>query len=243
MLNVKLNPLIVLIVIFLGIIVGAVINKDASLKASSAFHMDAYYGKKGQENHHIAGLTPNYVMEYLEENGFSINPVYSDTKADIYTAKIIPDHTNVIVQVDVYYERTRKEIILIETNIDGRNHIEDPDIKKAVELVTDVANTYFFLVAAIPYDSNQMEEWVKLHITGSYFQTPKVKTSARIGMGTINILGDPLFRTLELDFGYTDLFSRLDGRLRNGNIYERYGVRYFRDPSLVSQDMNFISLM
>ncbi|KAB7671667.1 hypothetical protein [Bacillus sp. B1-b2] len=208
----KLNPYILSIVIILGILVGLSTNLDTESKSNEALSVsnDSESTTSANEQEIVeeikTGLTPDYVMDYLSNNGFSISPVYRGETTDIYRGEIKPGNTELMITVDLYYKRESEDIVLIETNIDGSYYV-NYNQTKVEDLVTEAAQKYFIPLVAMPYktsDPDQAKEWVKLHISDSYSHEPKDKTTTTIGIGTINIYGNPIFRTLELDFGFVD---------------------------------------
>ena len=58
-----------------------------------------------------SGLTPEYLMKFFSENGFTVLPVFAGKTSDINTGKVIVDNTNIEFRIDVYYERSSKEIL------------------------------------------------------------------------------------------------------------------------------------
>ena len=152
-----------------------------------------------------SGLTPEYFMKFFSENGFTVLPVFAGKTSDIYTGKVIVDDTNIEFRIDVYYERSSKEILLIEGIIDGSYYVNSPNENEVVELLDKAANSYFGSLASLPYTTskpNDAESWIKNSIIKSYSREPKEKMSQQFGLATINIYGTPLLRTLEIDFGF-----------------------------------------
>ncbi|WP_144697724.1 hypothetical protein [Fictibacillus phosphorivorans] len=128
--------------------------------------------------------------------------------SDIYTAKLNVGNTNVVIYVDIYLERKSDQVKLIETTIDGSYYVTTSNNKEAEQFVTKVATNFLVPFAALPYNTSRPEEaekWVKAHITDSYDHEPKEETSKKIEMGTLNIYGNQLMRTFEMDFGYGDI--------------------------------------
>ena len=95
----------------------------------------------------------------------------------------------------------------METNIDASGYVLHPNQKEVEDLVNQVASNYFVPLAQIPYNASEPEiagKWINANLLNSYDDEPKEKTSAKIGPATINIYGNPLFRTLEMDFGFAN---------------------------------------
>jgi hypothetical protein len=156
-----------------------------------------------------SGLTPEYFEKYLSENGFTMSPVFNGKMSDIYTGKMKVGDTEALIQVDIYHDRKKKEVLLVEVTIDGSYYVSHPNQKKAEELVNKIADSFYVTFAGIPYKTSSPEEaqeWVKSHIHDSYAVEPKEKTSKEFGLATMNIYGNPLMRFLEIDFGYSDSF-------------------------------------
>lgn len=144
-------------------------------------------------------------MEHLQKNGFEILPVTAGTTTDIHTGTLDLNNSNFVVLVDVYFERSSQKILLIETNIDGSAYIDHPDQSEVENTANKIAENYFVPIAKIPFkepEENEAGEWVKANIHSSYSTDPKEKTSTQVGAATINIFGNPLMRTLEIDFGF-----------------------------------------
>ena len=206
----KLNPVILIIVVALAIYIG--INSNGGQSSATTDEIETTNLPKEKEMIEQAqvqssGLTPNYLMNTLSENGFEILPKFKGTTCDIYTGKMKISDSNVIVQVDVYHERSSGEVLLVETNIDASAYVDHSNQKEVEDLVNKVANNFFIPLASIPYKGSEPEAagtWVKSNLLTSYSVEPKEKTSTKIGPATINIFGNPLFRTLEIDFGFAD---------------------------------------
>src|SRR5690606_5164843 len=125
--------------------------------------------------------------------------------SDIYTAKYTIPDSQILVQVDVYFERSSQQVLLIESNIDASWYITETNQKYYEEYVNKAANNYFSAFASLPYAGSEPDvatEWVQSNILTSYSSEPKERTSTSIGPATINIFGSPLVRTLEIDFGF-----------------------------------------
>lgn len=203
----KVRHVILFLVVISAIYIGLNINNE-SFNYSSA---DS--NEKIVKNHVPAqeseekktSLSPTYIMDYLKGNGFEISPTFSGTTSDIYTAKYTIPDSQILVQVDVYFERSSQQILLIESNIDASWYITETNQKYYEEYVNKAANNYFSAFASLPYagsEPNVAIEWVQSNILTSYSSEPKERTSTSIGPATINIFGSPLFRTLEIDFGF-----------------------------------------
>lgn len=199
----KLNPVILIIIIIAAVYIGLNINDEqVSTINSDNEKSDEIINSK--EN---TGLTPKYFMDYLSKNNFKVSPVFRGTTSDIYSGKTLLSNSNIEVQVDVYHERESNEVLLVEVNITALGYVDHPNQKEVEELVNKVANGYFIPFAKIPYKGSEpeaAEQWVKSNLLTSYSIEPKEKTSTKIGPATFNIYGNPLFRTLEIDFGFAD---------------------------------------
>lgn len=198
----KLNPIILFIVIATAIYIGLNINNEQVNQINLNGNNEETI--KGKEQ---TGLTPKYFMDYLSKNNFEIFPVFRGTTSDIYSGRTFLSDSKIEVQVDVYHERESDEVLLIEVNITAVGYVNHPDQKGAEDLVNKVAEGYFIPFAKIPYngsDPEAAEQWVKSNLLSSYSVEPKGKTSTVIGPATINIYGNPLFRTLEIDFGFAE---------------------------------------
>jgi hypothetical protein len=202
----KLNPVILLIVIALAVYIGLDIKNgqikpivnDGYKPVSTTETPNKKLGKQ-------TGITPEYLMNYLSENEFEILPVFTGATCDIYTGKISLSDSKIEVRVDLYHERSSGEVLLVETNIDASSYIAYANQIEVEELVNEVARSYFIPLANIPYQGSEPDkagQWVNSNILTSYADEPKDKTSTKIGPATINIFGNPLFRTLEMDFGF-----------------------------------------
>ena len=150
-------------------------------------------------------IDPTYVMDYLESAGFVISPVFEGATTDIYTAKYTIPDSYVRVQVDVYFERSIQQVLLIESNIDASWYITETNQQYYEDYVNEAALNLFGSFSALPYtgsDSDAAREWVESNIITSYSTELSGKTSTIIGSATINLFGSPLLRTLEIDFGF-----------------------------------------
>jgi hypothetical protein len=192
-------------------------KETTAVKASESKEIKAKETKKSTQSEEkvkkeeikSSGLTPEYFEKYLSENGFTMSPVFKGEMSDIYSGKMKVGDTEALIQVDIYHDRKKKEVLLVEVTIDGSYYVSHPNQKKAEELVTKIADSFYVTFAGIPYKTSSPEEaqaWVKSHIHDSYAVEPKEKTSKEFGLATMNIYGNPLMRFLEIDFGYADSF-------------------------------------
>ena len=98
--------------------------------------------------------------------------------------KISLSDSNIVVQVDVYHERSSGEVLLVETNIDASGYVLHPNQKEVEDLVNQVASNYFVPLAQIPYNASEPDvagQWVNTNLLNSYDDEPKEKTSTKIG--------------------------------------------------------------
>ena len=98
--------------------------------------------------------------------------------------KISLSDSNIVVQVDVYHERSSGEVLLVETNIDASGYVLHPNQKEVEDLVNQVASNYFVPLAQIPYNAPEPDvagQWVNTNLLNSYHDEPKEKTSTKIG--------------------------------------------------------------
>lgn len=215
----KLNPYILLFIVILGVGIGLSINGKLPNIATMISSVKDEYNNivnpvdpstteatpvTSTLEGSTTNITPEYVMDFLEKNDFSIKPVYHGKTTDIYGAELDVPNTLITVSVDVYEERSTKKVLLIESNIDTFRYT-NYNVKQLENLVNQVANHYFVAFAKIPYYGSKPSvagQWVKKNILTSYDEQPKDKTRTKIGPAQINIFGDPLFRTLEIDFGF-----------------------------------------
>ncbi|MFD2214966.1 hypothetical protein [Metabacillus endolithicus] len=212
----KLNPAILSIVVIAAVIVGLQLNGTSIVsleettnieenKSTNTNSAETKTSNNTTENPTSSGLTPEFFEKFYSQNNFDILPVYSGTSSDIYPAQII--HDDIEVHFDAYHNRKTDEILLIEVNIDGSYYYNHTNQQEVEDYITNLAETYFVGMAAIPYRTStpdEAKEWVRSHIKDSYAVEPKEKTSKKFGNATINVYGSPLFRTLEIDFGYAE---------------------------------------
>ncbi|ETP70346.1 hypothetical protein G159_02115 [Planococcus glaciei CHR43] len=150
-------------------------------------------------------IDPSYVMDYLESIGFILSPVFEGDTTDIYTAKYTIPDSHIGVQVDVYFERSSQQVLLIESNIDASWYVRETDQQYYEDYVNKAARNLFGSFATLPYVGSNPEaarEWVESNIITSYSTELPGKTTTIIGPATINLFGSPLLRTLEIDFGF-----------------------------------------
>lgn len=200
----KINPIILIIVIISGIYIGLKINDTQfnSMSSDTKSTKDKIEKVSSSPN-----LSPEFIMDYLSENGFDILPIYKGTRSDIYSGAMSISDSDIKIQVDVYQERSSDKILLIETNIDAISYYSTTNQKEIENVVNEVASKFFVPLVQMPYDGSNPEKaakWVDSKILTSYSEKPKEKTSTKIGTATINIFGDQYFRTLEIDFGFAD---------------------------------------
>lgn len=209
----KLNPVILIIVIAFAVYIGFDIKNgqiepianQSNVPNSAAESPNKNIVKQNSRN--ISGITPEYLMTYLKENKFEILPVFTGATCDIYSGKTYISDSKIEIQVDLYHERSSGEVLLVETNIDASGYITYANQLEVEELINKVASNYFIPLASIPYQGSEPDKagkWVNSNILTSYSEEPKDKTSTKIGPATINIFGNPLFRTLEIDFGFAE---------------------------------------
>jgi len=206
----KLHPLILLIVIIVAVIVGMnakdisfselLENEDLQVRESAEASTSANTASSNS-----SGLTPEYFTKFFKDNNFKVLPVYKGNTSDIYTGKLDVEETNIEVRLDVYYERSSKEVLLIESTIEGIYYMDYHNQQEAIDLVNKVAEHYFGVFASIPYHSSspaEAESWIKDHIKESYAETRVDELSKQFGLANFNTYGTPLVRTLEIDFGF-----------------------------------------
>ena len=197
----KINPIILVIVIISAVYIGLKVN-DTQKNSISYETKDNIKKVSTSPN-----LSPEYIMDYLSENGFDILPIYKGTRSDIFSGVMSISDSNIQIQVDVYQERSSNKILLIETNIDASSYYSTTNQKEIENIVNEVAKNFFVPLVQMPYDGSNPEKaanWVDSKILTSYSDKPKEKTSTKIGPATINIFGDQYFRTLEIDFGFAE---------------------------------------
>jgi hypothetical protein len=202
----KKNSFILLVVIA-GIVVGLQINKQNDILPIDT-EISVIQEKNVVSNGMSTGLTPRYLIDYLTKNGFLVSPVEKGKMSDIYSANMNVGNTNIVIYVDIYHERNSDQIKLIETTLDGSYYVTSENQEEAEELVTKVATNYLIPLASLPYRTSKPEEakeWVRNNISDSYDDEPKEKTTTKIGLCTFSIYGNPLMRTFEMDFGYSDI--------------------------------------
>lgn len=147
----------------------------------------------------------SYVMDYLESVGFVISPVFDGATTDIYTANYTIPDSYIRVQVDVYFERSSQQVLLVESNIDASWYVTETNQQYYEDYVNKAALNLFGAFATLPYTGSNPDaakEWVESNIIASYSSDLPGKTSTTIGPATINLFGSPLLRTLEIDFGF-----------------------------------------
>jgi hypothetical protein len=206
----KINYWILSFVVIAAVYVGLNLNYSANTTASkeveSTDNLNDSTVKITSEKPHrkSSGLTPEYLTEYLEKIGFTNQGIFTGKTTDIYSFDTFAGNSKVQVSVVFYFERETREILLIETTIDGSNYLGH-DQKEATNLVNKVADTYFVPLAAFPYKTSNPQlasDWISSQITTSFSDQPKEKTRKVIGIASINIFGSPLLRTMEMDFGF-----------------------------------------
>jgi len=209
----KLNPVILIIVIALAVYIGLDIKNGQIKPIANQVNIPNSATESPNKNiikqksKNISGITPEYLMNYLKENKFEILPVFTGATCDIYTGKTSISESKIEIQVDLYHERSSGEVLLVETNIDASGYIYHSNQREVEELINKVVSNYFIPLASIPYQSSEPDkasQWVNSNILTSYSEEPKDKTSTKIGSATINMFGTPLFRTLEIDFGFAE---------------------------------------
>ncbi|MDW2876490.1 MULTISPECIES: hypothetical protein [Bacillaceae] len=205
----KLNPYILLLVVAAAIYIGININEESLLQTE--INKTSTHAKQAAQKTAVKSIqdtpdiSPEHIMEHLQKNGFEILPISAGKTTDIYTGTMALNNSNFVLQVDVYFERSSQKVLLIETNIDASAYIDHPDQSEVENTVNKMAENYFIPIAKIPFkgtEENEAGEWVKANIHNSYSNATKEKTSTQVGAATINIFGNPLMRTLEIDFGF-----------------------------------------
>lgn len=200
--KIKLNPIIILIAIVIGVYIGFSTKKQISSQDEMLSE------NRESESSSQEALPSDYtedLMQYLSENEFEILPVFRGATSNIYTAKKILGDSKVLVQLDVYVERKSNKILLIETIIDASHYVNHPQQKQVLNMVNEVTESYFSHFVKIPYNGSNPEkasEWVISKLPTSFNFDADEKTTTKIGPATLNIYGTPLMRFLEIDFGY-----------------------------------------
>ncbi|WP_046178625.1 hypothetical protein [Domibacillus tundrae] len=201
-------PIVVLAALYIGFDATNKQNVSSEIATKQALSLESEEENQANEQKTDTNdpqLDPTMLVDFFVENDYTASPIFTGETCDIYTVK--NTYENVQVQVDIYYERKTEKVVLVESNVDGSYYFAHPDQEGAEKLVTQVANSIFVPLAKLPYNTAKPEEaaeWVQSHIDDSYAVEPKEKTSNHVGLATINIFGSPLFRTLELDFGFAN---------------------------------------
>lgn len=203
----KAQHIILFLVIISAVYIGLNINNE-SLFSSYISEEDSSSQEVAspQQTPEITSpIDPSYIMDYLESVGFVISPVVDGATSDIYTAKYTIPDSYIRVQVDVYFERSSQQVLLVESNIDASWYGTETNQQHYEDQVNKVALNFFGSFATLPYTNSNpdaAQKWVESNIATSYSSDLLGKTSTIIGPATINLFGSPLLRTLEIDFGF-----------------------------------------
>ena len=123
----KLTHVILIFVIASALYVGLKLNSTELIPVAHNDTNTVSRTEIEQKPKNLSGINPDYLMNFLSENGFDIIPVFAGATCDIYTGKLLLSDSNILVQVDVYHERSSSEVLLIETNIDASGYITHPN--------------------------------------------------------------------------------------------------------------------
>ncbi|MFD1863041.1 hypothetical protein [Planococcus chinensis] len=201
----KLQYIILFLVIISAVYVGLNISYQPVNLFESDEEEDSFQQEVPQQAETTSPIDPHYVMDYLDSIGFVVSPVFDGATTDIYTAKYTIPDSYVQVQVDVYFERSSQQVLLIESNVDASWYSTETNQQYFEEYVNETALSLFSSFVTIPYKGSNPDmarEWVESNILTSYSTALPGKTSTIIGPATINLFGSPLLRTLEIDFGF-----------------------------------------
>ncbi|MED4454177.1 hypothetical protein [Metabacillus fastidiosus] len=185
----KLNPVVLMIVLASAVFIGLNINSE---RLGIAF-------ERNEEKAPV--LSPEYLVDYLSKNGFYILPVSKKEKYDIYRGEKSLHDSNIVVQVEIHYERVSEKALVVKADIDASRYKNYGNQKEVENLVNQVAGTYFVQLARIPYDGLEPEaagKWVYSNLLTSYSDDLKEKTGTKIGEAVISMSGNRLHRTLEI---------------------------------------------
>ena len=201
----KAHLIILIIVIISAVYVGLNITNSPVTPSNSAEEEDLFQLEVPQQTETTSPIDPHYVMDYLDSIGFVVSPVFDGATTDIYTAKYTIPDSYIQIQVDVYFERSSQQVLLVESNIDASWYVTETNQQYYEDYVNEAALSLFSSFVTIPYEGSNPDmarEWVEANILTSYSKALPEKTSTIIGPATINLFGSPLLRTLEIDFGF-----------------------------------------
>lgn len=201
----KAHFIILILVVISAVYIGLNITYQPVNLSDSAEEENSFQQAVPQQAKTSSPIDPHYVMDYLDSIGFVVSPVFDGATTDIYTARYTIPDSYIQVQVDVYFERSSQQVLLVESNIDASWYITETNQQYFEDYVNEAALSLFSSFVTLPYEGSNPDmarEWVESNILSSYSTDLPGKTSTIIGPATINLFGSPLLRTLEIDFGF-----------------------------------------
>ena len=155
------------------------------------------------------GITVEYLREFFETNGFTFKGPDKQTDTYYFSAKSkIADGAAEIV-AQIYQEQSNNEITLIEIMVIWNAvNLYEQDKEKVTAYVTDTSKEVFSTLAQIPYttaETDKAQKWVIDNVGNAFSEDASEDNyfTRDFGEANFRMYGSPIFRTFEINLGFS----------------------------------------